>query len=37
MSMYDIGALIISIRAALPGSKLRVFDQTLYTSPYVFR
>ncbi len=36
MTGYDIGALIIAVRATLPTSKLRTFEETLYraaTSP----
>jgi hypothetical protein len=30
MSAYDIGALIIAVRAALPTSRLADFQETLY-------
>ena len=30
MSMYDLGAVIIAVRAALPTNRLQVFEETLY-------
>jgi hypothetical protein len=30
MTGFDIGALIIAIRAAVPTAKLKVFEETLY-------
>jgi hypothetical protein len=30
MTGYDMGALIIAVRATLPTSKLKTFEETLY-------